>query len=338
MNSSLPRLSLLGSLAVIVGVALTLSSAQPTAGPLPAGHAAYATWPQIAAGQATIGAAHQRETVTYWTDTRMATAVPRYGLRREMDGDGAVLPAPEASSQAPPRRQSQSAPEATSDGRRWNGGGKLTKTTGKVFFTMDGRDFTCSAAVVASHNDDTVVTAGHCLKDGQGSWARNWLFVPGYDDGERPYGSYAAREMLVAPQWSEQGDDSYDFGVVVLDTDDGSHVADRTGAQRIAFNTANSERVWAFGYPATGRYAGRHLRYCAGPTTPDQSGTHSSGMACEMTQGSSGGPWLSDFDPQSGSGTVTSVISFKYANDTGTQYGPRLGDTARRLYQRAQRL
>jgi hypothetical protein len=56
-----------------------------------------------------------------------------------------------------------------------------------------------------------------------------------------------------------------------------------------------------------------------------------------MTQGSSGGPWLTDFDPATGAGTFTSVSSFKYADDSGTMYGPYFGDAVRSLYDKAQR-
>ncbi|MFD0802827.1 trypsin-like serine peptidase, partial [Streptomonospora algeriensis] len=223
-----------------------------------------------------------------------------------------------------------------STGRPWTGGGKVTATTGKVFLTLDGRDFTCSAAVVPADNRDTVITAGHCLKDGTGAWTENWVFVPGYDDGESPRGRYTARQMFVAPQWSDQGDDSYDFGMAVLNRSGGEHVQNRVGAQPIAFGAEPGETTYAFGYPATGRFEGRRLHYCSGPTVEDDGGTTAEGMACAMTEGSSGGPWLSGFDEESGTGTVVSVISFRYADDTRTHYGPHLGGAARKLFERAQ--
>jgi hypothetical protein len=55
-----------------------------------------------------------------------------------------------------------------------------------------------------------------------------------------------------------------------------------------------------------------------------------------MTQGSSGGAWLSGFDPATGTGVITSVSSFKYADDGGTMYGPYFGATVRKLYEQAQ--
>ncbi|GAB3214127.1 trypsin-like serine peptidase [Marinactinospora thermotolerans] len=268
----------------------------------------------------------RRTTLAYWTPERMADAVPL----------GEVLSG--ALGGATPGRHPAAA-AAQSTGTPWEGGGLVTSTTGKVFLTLDGSDFTCSASVVRADNRDTVVTAGHCLKDGTGSWARNWVFVPAYDDGAEPHGRFPARELLVPPEWARQADDSYDFGMAVLGPNsEGAHVADETGTQRIAFGTGNSAEVHAFGYPSERPYDGSRLHYCAGPTRPDRQGTTAAGMACRMTEGSSGGPWLSDFDSSTGTGTITSVISFKYSDDAGTQYGPRLDDAAERLYHKAQSL
>lgn len=273
------------------------------------------------------GAEH-RSVLDYWTTERMRTARPL---------ESVIQPTPFSAGtaqDAQPATQSVTGHHST--GQRWTSGGAVTRTTGKVFLTLDGRDLTCSATVVPAENRDTVITAGHCLKDGTGSWVDNWTFVPGYDDGEAPYGRYVARETLVPEQWSAEADDSFDFGVAVLHTSDSDeHVQDRTGAQRIAFGDHSGQQTYAFGYPSTDGFDGRGLRYCSGRPEADQRGTTASGMPCDMTEGSSGGPWLTDFDTSSGKGTVTSVISFKYADDSAVQYGARLGEEANRLYARA---
>ena len=79
------------------------------------------------------------------------------------------------------------------------------RTTGKVFFTMDAQDYVCSAAVVASPAADVVITAAHCVKNGTGSWAVNWTFVPGFTRGSRPYGSWTAHHFFVAPPVETRG-------------------------------------------------------------------------------------------------------------------------------------
>ncbi|MBV2365841.1 trypsin-like serine peptidase [Streptomonospora nanhaiensis] len=328
--------ALAGAALAVAGVVAVPAAAADTPS---AGAAAAARESGVVRQAAAVDADDHRRVLDYWTRERMAAAVP---LVRALDGVaggllGTARPGGQAAADTRPGGQVAvpQAAAASSTGERWSGGGRVAKTTGRVFLTLDGRDFTCSAAVVSAQNRDTVITAGHCLKDGTGGWADNWTFVPGYADGESPYGRYTARQMFVAPQWADKADDSYDFGMAVLNRSGDHHVQDRTGAHPVSFGTAPGDPTYAFGYPATGRFDGSRLHYCAGATTPDDGGTTASGMACTMTEGSSGGPWLADFDPASGKGTVVSVISFKYADDTRTQYGPFLGDAARRVFDRA---
>ncbi|QRN80509.1 MAG: serine protease, partial [Nocardiopsis sp. BM-2018] len=130
------------------------------------------------------GVVHQTGAVTdeqnaavldYWTSERMAAAQPISSLVDSALGLADPL-------RPSPAGVEPQAARPDSDGERWNDGGRVSRTTGKVYLTMDGRDFTCSASVVDSANGSTLVTAGHCAKDGRGSWARNWTFVPGYAD------------------------------------------------------------------------------------------------------------------------------------------------------------
>ncbi|MFE3459742.1 trypsin-like serine peptidase [Nocardiopsis aegyptia] len=288
---------------------------------------------------AAVTEAERRAVLDYWTVERMAAAQP-ISMATDLVEDALQLSDRAERSEAEP----QAAPHPDSTGERWTSGGLVTRTTGKVFLTMDGRDFTCSASVVDSANRSTLVTAGHCAKDGRGSWAKNWAFVPGYADGASPHGRYTARDLLVAPQWERDADDSYDFAMAVLNTRDGRTVQGAVGAQRIAFDTWTEDRVrdgvqvYTFGYPAASPFDGRDLHYCSGRTTPDTGGTTANGVGCTMTQGSSGGPWFSGFDTETGRGTVSSVVSFKYADDRSTQYGPRLGSAARHVFEHAERL
>ncbi|WP_159940805.1 MULTISPECIES: serine protease [unclassified Nocardiopsis] len=338
------------------GLALAEKLPAPASAVTQAIHTAYSPEESAAAGSAAPlrealsrmeGVSHQAAAVTgtehqavldYWTEERMAAAKP---ITSTVEG---VLPLPQDLPLPGDDVERQAAPRPDSSGERWTAGGLVTRTTGKVYLTMDGRDFTCSASVVDAANRSTLVTAGHCAKDGRGSWARNWTFVPGHADGKSPYGRYTARDLLVAPQWSGRADDSYDFAMVVVNTDGGKAVQDRVGSQRIAFDTWTEERVrqgtqvYTFGYPAASPYNGKHLYYCSGRTKADAGGTSANGVRCSMTQGSSGGPWFTGFDTATGRGTISSVVSFKYANDRRTQYGPRFGQEARDLYQNAARL
>ncbi|GAA4581747.1 hypothetical protein GCM10023194_13960 [Planotetraspora phitsanulokensis] len=229
------------------------------------------------------------------------------------------------------------APASTTNGSHWASGGSVTRTTGRVFLTMKGVDFVCSASAVRSANRDVVVTAGHCVKDGAGPWAENWTFVPGYQGGRQPYGAFSARRMFVPGPWSRGGDDDYDVGMVAVTRREGRHLTDLVGGQEIGFFPQRGVRTYGFGFPADPPYDGEHLLYCAGAVHGDpQRQTQDQGLRCDLTAGASGGPWLTDFDPATGRGTLTSVSSFKYSNDRGTMYGPYFSTATRDLFQLAE--
>jgi V8-like Glu-specific endopeptidase len=230
---------------------------------------------------------------------------------------------------------------ATANGALWNHGGAVARTTGKVFFTLGSHDYVCSGSTVASANAAVVVTAGHCVKDGTGSWAANWTFVPGYANGKAPYGAYTARRFYVARQWSTHASNDYDVAFITLNqaTVGGTRIAAvrEVGGQGIEFGSQPA-RENAFGYPADPPYNGQKLAYCSGTVRPDPyQWTTDTGLRCAMTAGSSGGPWLSSFNQAAGTGIIASVSSFKYSTNSQILYGPALGSTAQALYQAAER-
>jgi V8-like Glu-specific endopeptidase len=282
----------------------------------------------------------QSAILRYWTSERMMRALapphrpqPRPLTDRPDVGPPIAIPGSGLGPAPADRHQGVESP-----GAPWTFRGAVRATTGKVFFTINGADFVCSAGTVTGTNKDLVVTAGHCAQDATGSWARNWIYVPGYDQGRRPYGAFAARHLFVPSAWSSRGDQNYDVALVALATVGGRHVADVVGAQGIAFDQPRGSLVYGFGYPAGGPYDGERLTYCSGRTYPDSHRiTHDEGLRCDMTEGSSGGPWLTRFNAGTGTGVVTSVSSFKYADDPATMYGPYFGSAVRRVYDIAQR-
>ncbi|MFD1048732.1 trypsin-like serine peptidase, partial [Kibdelosporangium lantanae] len=76
---------------------------------------------------------------------------------------------------------------------------------GRLFFVdRDGADESCTATVVAP---SVVVTAGHCVHElnliGEDpKWTSDLLFVPGFRDNTRPYGSFVARQSVVDKTWT----------------------------------------------------------------------------------------------------------------------------------------
>ena len=298
-----------------------------------------------AAGVAQHVAAHtlaeQRRVLRYWTPERMRRARPMVHLSTAHTRARAGHPVPRRGRPLVVRparphghMAAHSSPAGRSTGTTWGGGGAVAGTTGRVYLTMGGDEYFCSASTVNSGNHDVVVTAGHCLKDGTGAWASKWTFVPGYHDGKRPYGSFTARRMFVAKGWSSSANDDYDIGMATLNTSGGTHVVDKVGGQGIAFGRARPESAWAFGYPADPPYGGKKLGYCNGKLRRDTE-TTDQGMRCGMTEGASGGPWLTRFHRSTGNGTLMSVTSFKYSDQRSLMYGPYFGKQARAVYKRA---
>ena len=133
----------------------------------------------------------------------------------------------------------------------------MTSTTGKVYFTLGGSNYVCSGAATSSSNRDVVTTAGHCVNEGPGSFATNWAFVPAYNNGSRPYGTWTARTLVTTSAWANQGDINYDGGFAVMNTLNGSHLTDVVGGQGIAFNQARGLSYTSYGYPAAPRSTAR---------------------------------------------------------------------------------
>ncbi|MBA0054167.1 peptidase [Streptomyces sp. AJS327] len=220
-------------------------------------------------------------------------------------------------------------------GGEWTGGGDVVTTSGRVFFTYDGRQASCSGNAVTSENSSTVMTAGHCVKM-DGNWHTDWVFVPGYDNGEAPHGKWTASETLTTPQWEASEDINYDVGAAVVGELDGKKLTDVVGGQGLAFNGEHNQDMYAFGFPAADPYDGERLIYCSGTTFKDPLLSNDHGMDCDMTGGSSGGPWFTDFDESTGQGLQSSVNSFGYVFLPNTMFGPHFGADAETLYQTAQ--
>lgn len=210
-------------------------------------------------------------------------------------------------------------------GLRWTHGGAVTTSVGKVFFTLGKTAYVCSGVGVDSPHADLVLTAAHCVSDGAGRWATNWLFVPGYRDGIAPYGVFAARRFFVSGHWPAS--ERYDFAFVQV-------TRALPGRLPVAFTgRAPGAGTYVLGYPSEPPYTGLYPNFCAGRAQAAPSGNVS--MPCSMTAGDSGGPWFARFRPRSGAGTVVAVSTYKLRGNMRVLYGAALGADARSVYRRA---
>ena len=130
----------------------------------------------------------------YWTADRMRAAIP---------GDALAGATPERLTTASvdvakgknTKVKPSTASKANSSSPKFAREAAPVDHIGKVFFTMGGANYVCSGNAVASANKSTVATAGHCVNQGPGAFATNFIFVPAYDNGAEPYGRWTARDL-----------------------------------------------------------------------------------------------------------------------------------------------
>lgn len=218
-----------------------------------------------------------------------------------------------------------------------NSNGRQVYTTGKVFFQgANGGYYMCSAAVVASESADLVATAGHCVydTDSQAWLSSNWVFIPAYSNGNRPYGTWPARTFVTLTSWTNDRNFNHDVGFVALSTLDGRHIQHVLGSQGMGFNFARLQYTFAFGYPGN-LDGGNYLKSCIG-NAEDPNGAggdyHGQRLRCNMGGGASGGPWLQYVDESNGIGYVTSVNSFRIGSAPDHLFGPYFDSTIGSLY------
>jgi len=259
----------------------------------------------------------------YWTTKRMAKAVP-------LDAGRTVSASNEPQPRSHPSFLSEPVPDPAAPPYPANG---------KVFLRLGGNGYYCSASIVDAASLRLVWTAAHCLRDQgrHGQWARKWLFVPGYQQGSRPYGTWRAGELWVSKPWvTRRASENVDWGAAIIKRQNGVGVQTAVGAAYPLGANQPREQTWeAVGYPAAARFEDR-LWHCVSAfhgsdnATANRPGPAPIGIGCDTTGGESGGPWISE------AGALGAVTSYGYTNAPDVMYGSYLGRAAARLYARMQ--
>ena len=324
LGTSLLSLSAAALLAVV-------AAGSATASPGGAGRAPSGT-PDVASHTVTEAAA-----ADYWTPERMRNAIPGDVLATKAVNRGAAkadagkpveVGAPAKVEGTTPTLQSKQVQTKA------NASENPVPHIGKVFFTLAGANYVCSGNSVTSANKSTVSTAGHCVNEGPGAFATNFTFVPAYLNGSAPYGKWTAKALYTPTQWSSGGDMTYDTGFAVMNTLNGKTLSDVVGASGVQFNAARGLSYKSFGYPAAAPFNGESLKSCSGTAKNDPYNPqfNTQGIPCNMTGGSSGGPW---FIGTSSSGYQNSINSYGYGSNSTTMYGPYWGSVIQQAYSTA---
>jgi len=281
-----------------------------------------------------ISSGSAESAIDYWTVDRMKAAKSADSLVAGKSGSSAKVDTNKATKVPGHAANKNAAKTNFKAGGKTRGQVAPVSHIGKVFFTLGGQDYVCSGNAVVSANESTVSTAGHCLNEGPGAFATRWVFAPAYENGKTPYGTFAATELVTTSEWSNDGDITYDTGFAVVSNSSGSTLTDTVGASGVAFNQPRGEYYTAFGYPAASPFNGETLQSCAGSASADPFGqSQSQGISCNMTGGSSGGPW---FLGSGSSSYQNSVNSFGYNSVRNTMFGPYWGSVIQQAYQNAQ--
>ncbi|MDQ0692035.1 serine protease [Arthrobacter sp. W4I7] len=268
----------------------------------------------------------------YWTADRMLTAIPGDVLA------GKALERGNRSSPLLVEKSKSTEVKASRSKQTLAQSETPVKTVGKVFFTLAGVNYVCSGNSVSAKNKSTVSTAGHCVNEGPGAFATKFVFIPAYENGAAPYGKWTATSLHTPTQWSSGGDMTYDTGFAVVGRNtSGQYLADVVGASGVAFNQAYGLTYKSYGYPAASPFNGETLKSCYGRASKDtnnpQFGTQ--GIPCDMTGGSSGGPWFIQTSRTTGAdGPQNSINSYGY-NGSAVMYGPYWGAVIQQAYNSA---
>ncbi|MEV5576274.1 hypothetical protein AB0L06_40115 [Spirillospora sp. NPDC052269] len=272
------RLVTVGAAGALVAAAVSLTGTAATAAPAP--HVRF-----VDAGQSSA------QIDKFWTKARITSAREYRGADASAADSGGSV---DASAQGTPYLRAGTPPKA--DAGEVTAQWRQPPALGRLFFSLKGKTWLCSATVVVSDNHDTIATARHC---GFGEGATNYRFAPAYSRGKAPRGWFTWRKAGWVTTPGVKGDNAF----IVLNKRSGKHVQDAAGSEGVAFNyKPGSYSTNLLGIPGDKDYPWR----CSGK--PHGSGDNRVIYLpnCKgMSGGASGGPFLIKFNATTGVGWQT---------------------------------
>lgn len=219
-------------------------------------------------------------------------------------------------------------------------------TVGKVFVTIpdsgpNGEDQsgTCSASAVDTPSQRIVATAGHCVHSGtaNGVFFEDWRYIPGFTgkdflsgDGAEiaPFGIFYAQHFFAEPDWLNHGESEIGYSSDVAFVTTGKswraeNVVEASGGHQVDFTSQADFDADVFGYPRN-FYFKQMRTSCTGQTSTPLLNYTLAG--CHMSKGASGGPWLTQYDPNTGHGLLRSVSSSRHLGEPTPDCEPLVVD------------
>jgi V8-like Glu-specific endopeptidase len=202
--------------------------------------------------------------------------------------------------------------------------GEGQRTNGRIFgFDPTEGPYSCSGTALNTPSGSIVLTAGHCVIE-NGVVGRHLTFVPAYDHGSRPFGTFDAIVSYVTPQWRTDENPDFDVAALRVAPNRLGKLTDVVGGRGYVVGRTRLGDFQIFGYPAAA-LQGQELRSCHAhglgsdtltfafvgpPTVPS---------VCDMAGGSSGGAWIV------GGAYVDGVTSYGYPAHPNRLYSPYFG-------------
>ncbi len=204
--------------------------------------------------------------------------------------------------------------------------GEGERTNGRIF-GFDPREgaYSCSGTALNTPSRSIVLTAGHCVLE-DGVVGKNLVFVPAYDHGQRPFGTFNVEVAYLMSQWRHGENPDFDVAALSVAPNEFGNLTDVVGGRGFVTGRTRIGLFQIYGYPAAA-LKGEELRSCRArglgsdiltfsylgpPTVPG---------SCDMAGGSSGGAWIVEGQ------YVDGVTSYGYSASPDRLYSPYFGVT-----------
>lgn len=245
-------------------------------------------------------------------------------------------------------------------------GGQILKASGRIFFQSYDVDYACTGTVIRDNKSgrSLVLTAAHCIFDDiDWNFGSEVVFIPERDSidltdmtaedvhrecsrdicGCWSLSGGVVHDLWADTPWPERL--AYDYGFYVVD-DVGDHKGNSCGSDALDVSIDEldfvvgedfaGDSVLAFGYSLIEK---PDFRFCSNYTDynqPIEDVDTNWIPGCGLRGGSSGGPWIADFDESKGTGKIVSVNSWSYSTYNGMG-GPIIDPSAARCLVNAAR-
>lgn len=215
------------------------------------------------------------------------------------------------------------------------------RTVGKLFFSINGAPYLCSASVIQRR---VVATAGHCVHSGNlaSGFYSDFVFVPAYRDGAAPFKSWNWRLVTTTYAWATGNGavpNAADYAMIEFDdqpfTTGGpalklGNVVGWLGWQT---NSLIPNHTSKLGYPCNLDNCQKMQDVTSNSFRPTDPNNVEYGS--DARGGSSGGPWVQNFQVvqagggagvQNGSNRVVGVTSYGYVSEDPKVQGASILD------------